>query len=224
METSFEVSILEIIYLTIFVWEKVKNMKKIILPLSISIAFLISGCQNSKEVNKSPEGHFTESEILEKAKQMHIKKRDIPFFCPPPEKTGINKCLTDVYKKNYPTNKYKGKMENTFQKLTTDLAEGKISKDHVVKKIKELGSWREETDQFSSGEIEYLVTNIVADTFETTSNLANEIWAERIDHNLSMDGAYYNVVIFYNATTKKNTVAVLGMSLAYIDPNGWQKN
>ncbi|MFC0273791.1 hypothetical protein ACFFIX_20600 [Metabacillus herbersteinensis] len=165
---------------------------------------------------------FSPSDIKKKAKEMQIQEEDVPFFCPPPNSSGINKCLTETYQEQYPTNRYKGEQVSFLNGLLVDFANGKKSKSQVIQEIEKLGSWKEPSDEFEDGEVEYLVTDFLVDSFDTDSNLANQIWAERIDHGLTIEGSYFNVVIYYDQDTKKNNVAVIGLSMAYLDPNGWQ--
>lgn len=178
-------------------------MKKFFL---LFLAVLLTGCQ------------FTNKQNIE------ISEEDKAFFCPPPEKSGLNTCLNEIYRNEYPSNRYEGEKMDYFDSLLIELASQKKSKAQIEEELRNIGSWSEKSPEINNNEIQYIISDLLVGSFKTTSHLANEIWAERINKNLSMDGTYFNVAIYYDKKTETNTVAVIGLAMPSLDPNAWIEN
>lgn len=206
-------------------------MKKILI---VTILAFLTGCINSKDssivipeqydLDSFPDREtlFDESTLNDIASDMKIEEIDVPFLCPPPQTSQLNECLMSTYREYYPANRYNGIQVPLFNELLIEFAQGNISKSEAIERIQSLGTWIEESDRVDSGEIEYFLTEIIVDSFQTETHLANKIWAEKIEHGLTPEGAYSEVAIYYDESTNMNTVAVIGVGMAFIDPNAWE--
>lgn len=193
-----------------------------LLALILSYIFITGKNQNTNSIEDLDFTYnpFSEREIIRAAQNANIKEEDIPYFCPYPKYTGINECLMYTYQKNYGKSFYQGEKAKLFNKLLIDYSNGTLKEKDVIEEVNNETAWIENykgisKDEYSKQQV--LVTDVNLHSFVTSSNLANQIWAEIATNHYFYDSDYLEVLIYYDADQQKNTVNLLSVNLVYIE-------
>ncbi|MEC2400491.1 hypothetical protein P9H04_05325, partial [Bacillus subtilis] len=108
---------------------------------------------------------------------------------------------------------YNGKKAKEFDSLLSKLAKGQISASAAQSEIKSIKSWNEKYDGHNA---EYeIAENVQAYTFETKSNDQSTIISEMQKHGFPSNHKYRKTSVYYNASTGKYNVAVIGVGFYY---------
>jgi hypothetical protein len=122
--------------------------------------------------------------------------------------------------KHYGKGFYQGDRVIEYNQFLLDYAKGEVDSQTIKDSINSETAWTEigygiYTDKQVKQQV--LLMNVEAESFETDSNLVNEIWAEISDRHLFFNSDYYEVLIYYNEETEKNKVSILSVDFTYIE-------